>query len=60
MDNGPGIEEDKRERIFIPFYTSKRTGTGIGLFVVQQIMQAHAGSVNYIAQAKGNCFRLMF
>lgn len=60
VDNGPGIEEDKRERIFIPFYTSKRTGTGIGLFVVQQIMQAHAGSVNYIAQAKGNCFRLMF
>ncbi len=60
VDNGPGIDEEKREQIFVPFYTSKRTGTGIGLFVVQQIMQAHGGSVNYIAQPQGSCFRLMF
>ncbi len=59
-DNGPGIAEDKRAQIFVPFYTSKRTGTGIGLFVVQQIMQAHGGSVNYLAQPHGSCFRLMF
>ena len=59
-DNGPGIAEDKRAQIFVPFYTSKRTGTGIGLFVVQQIMQAHGGSVNYLALPHGSCFRLMF
>jgi two-component system, NtrC family, nitrogen regulation sensor histidine kinase NtrY len=60
VDNGPGIEAEKRAQVFVPFYTSKRTGTGIGLFVVQQIMQAHGGSVNYIAQPQGSCFRLMF
>lgn len=59
-DNGPGIPNEQREQIFVPFYTSKRTGTGIGLFIVQQIMHAHGGSINYIAQSPGSCFRLTF
>lgn len=59
-DNGPGVAPEKREQIFVPFYTSKRSGTGIGLFVVQQIMQAHGGSVKCIARTHGSCFRLMF
>ncbi len=60
IDNGPGIAPDKREQIFVPFYTSKRNGTGIGLFVAQQVMQAHGGSVSVIAQAQGSCLRLLF
>lgn len=61
IDNGCGIASDKLEQIFVPFYTSKREGTGVGLFLVKQIMQAHAGSV-YAAQAEqgGTLVRLIF
>lgn len=60
-DNGCGIPSDKLEQIFVPFYTSKREGTGIGLFLVKQIMQAHLGSV-YATQAEkgGTLIRLVF
>ena len=61
IDNGCGIASDKLEQIFVPFYTSKREGTGVGLFLVKQIMQAHSGSV-YAAQAEegGTLMRLIF
>ncbi|RYY73685.1 MAG: GHKL domain-containing protein [Gammaproteobacteria bacterium] len=61
IDNGCGIPNDKLEQIFVPFYTSKREGTGIGLFLVKQIMQAHMGSV-YAAQTYqgGTLIRLVF
>lgn len=61
VDNGCGIPSDKLEQIFVPFYTSKREGTGIGLFLVKQIMQAHLGSV-YAVQAEqgGTLVRLVF
>lgn len=61
IDNGCGIPGDKLEQIFVPFYTSKREGTGIGLFLVKQIMQAHLGSV-YAAQTEqgGTLVRLVF
>lgn len=60
-DNGCGIPSDKAEHIFVPFYTSKREGTGIGLFLVKQIMQAHLGSVYATRSARGGAlFRLLF
>ncbi len=45
-DNGPGIEEDAQSRIFIPFFTTKKTGSGIGLSLSRQIMRQHVGSLN--------------
>lgn len=42
-DNGPGIAENLREKIFMPFFTTKTKGTGLGLAVVQAIAQAHQG-----------------
>lgn len=42
-DNGPGIEADRLERIFEPFYTSRARGTGLGLAVVRAIAEAHNG-----------------
>ena len=44
-DNGSGIPEEKMEQIFIPFYTTKATGSGIGLSLSRQIMRMHKGSL---------------
>ncbi|HSX50195.1 MAG TPA: ATP-binding protein [Cellvibrio sp.] len=61
IDNGAGIPADKLEQVFVPFYTSKRDGTGVGLFLVKQIMQAHRGSVCALqAEVGGSIVRLMF
>jgi two-component system, NtrC family, nitrogen regulation sensor histidine kinase NtrY len=45
IDNGPGIIKEAIEHIFVPFYTTKRTGSGIGLSLSRQIMQMHNGSI---------------
>lgn len=44
-DNGPGIRDDEREQIFVPFYTTKASGSGIGLSLAQQIAIAHGGKL---------------
>ncbi len=44
-DNGPGIIPEAIERIFIPFFTTKKSGSGIGLALSRQIMQMHNGSL---------------
>ena len=45
MDNGPGMEKDVLERIFIPFFTTKKKGTGIGLSFTRQVMKLHGGNI---------------
>ena len=45
-DNGPGIPEDEIEKIFIPFFTTKEGGSGIGLSLSRHIMRLHKGAVN--------------
>jgi signal transduction histidine kinase len=44
-DNGPGIAADAREKIFRPFFTTKQTGTGLGLALVQKIVVTHNGRI---------------
>lgn len=51
-DNGPGIAPEQREKVFVPFYTTKRQGNGIGLSLVRQIAAVHNGSVT-IAETRG-------
>ena len=51
-DNGPGIAADQREKIFVPFYTTKRQGSGVGLTLVRQIATVHGASVS-ITQTPG-------
>jgi two-component system, NtrC family, nitrogen regulation sensor histidine kinase NtrY len=46
-DSGGGISEDVRERIFTPFFSTKESGSGVGLSLVRQIALAHGGSVDY-------------
>lgn len=45
-DNGPGIIKEAMERVFVPFFTTKKTGSGIGLSLSRQIMQMHNGSLS--------------
>jgi two-component system nitrogen regulation sensor histidine kinase NtrY len=45
-DNGPGILQDVQEKIFIPFFTTKQDGSGIGLSLSRQIMRMHSGAIN--------------
>ncbi|QQS38321.1 MAG: ATP-binding protein [Ignavibacteriales bacterium] len=45
MDNGSGIPEDVQEKIFIPFFSTKRNGSGIGLSLSRQIIRAHGGTI---------------
>jgi signal transduction histidine kinase len=44
-DNGPGVSSEKRSAIFEPFFTTKSEGSGLGLWIVQQIATAHRGLV---------------
>ena len=58
-DNGCGILPEVMERIFIPFFTTKPTGSGIGLSLCKQIMSLHGGSIQVTSEkGKGSCFTL--
>ncbi|PLX87420.1 MAG: histidine kinase [Desulfuromonas sp.] len=46
QDNGPGLADDVKEKIFNPFFTTKSNGTGLGLSVSYGIVQAHGGSID--------------
>lgn len=60
-DNGPGISPDVLDRIFIPFFTTKTSGSGIGLSISRQIMHMHRGSLTVnSAVGKGSHFILTF
>ena len=45
IDNGKGIKANELEKIFVPFYTTKKSGSGIGLSLSKQIMRLHKGSI---------------
>ena len=45
-DDGPGIPEEARERIFHPFFTTKRQGSGVGLSTVKKIVDSHGGLID--------------
>ena len=51
-DTGPGISPEKRSAIFDPFFSTKPDGSGLGLWIVQQIVTAHEGVVN-VSDAPG-------
>jgi nitrogen-specific signal transduction histidine kinase len=52
-DNGPGIPADALTKIFMPFYTTKTNGTGLGLAVVQKIIVQHGGTIEARNQSHG-------
>ncbi|MES2731048.1 MAG: ATP-binding protein [Bacteroidota bacterium] len=60
-DNGTGISPEVAANIFVPFFTTKKNGSGIGLSLSKQIMQLHKGNIHLqSAEGKGSVFRLQF
>jgi PAS domain S-box-containing protein len=58
-DTGGGIPQEQINRIFEPFYTTKKTGTGLGLMIVQRIVRAHNGRIELESNAgRGTTFRI--
>lgn len=58
-DNGPGLDPDVRERIFRPFFTTKKNGTGLGLALVQKIVVTHNGRITAgTSPSGGACFQV--
>ncbi|MBX2844322.1 MAG: GHKL domain-containing protein [Flammeovirgaceae bacterium] len=60
-DNGEGIDKDKLDKIFVPFYSTKKGGSGIGLSLSKNIMNLHGGTLEvYSEKRKGSRFSLGF
>ena len=60
-DNGEGILPEVMDKIFVPFFTTKPSGSGIGLSLCKQIMNLHGGTITVSSEiSKGSCFTLMF
>jgi two-component system sensor histidine kinase HydH len=59
-DDGPGIPAEALPRIFIPFFTTKAQGTGLGLALVQRIVTEHGGAVRAESGPTGTVFTLSF
>jgi len=60
-DNGTGIEPEALEKIFIPFFSTKKTGSGIGLSLSRQIMRQHEGNISVKSEmGEGTEFVLRF
>lgn len=58
-DNGPGIPEEILEKIFVPFYSTKPEGSGIGLSLSRQIIRNHGGQITVVSESgKGTAFRV--
>ncbi len=45
-DNGPGIPPAEREKLFLPYYSTKQRGSGLGLAIVRRIVAEHGGSID--------------
>jgi nitrogen fixation/metabolism regulation signal transduction histidine kinase len=60
-DNGPGVDAEHRDNIFVPFFTTKRNGTGVGLSISRQLTHANRGLISQrTAPGGGSIFSLRF
>ena len=58
-DTGSGLTREECERLFTPYYTTKRHGTGLGLAIVQSVVSDHHGSISVDSTpGKGTTFRI--
>ncbi len=60
-DNGMGMDQEERDRIFTPYFTTKKRGTGLGLYIAQKIIKDHQGTIQIeTAKNQGTTFVLIF
>ncbi|MBI5634254.1 MAG: PAS domain-containing protein [Nitrospirae bacterium] len=59
-DTGHGIPENIRDKIFLPFYTTKEHGTGLGLAIVHKIIVSHNGAISVDSSPQGTAFTIVF
>ena len=58
-DDGPGVSDNKKQKVFDPFYTQRKEGIGLGLTVVEQTVLAHSGHIFITDNSpKGACFHV--
>ena len=61
IDNGPGIDPDTAQQIFDPFFTTSNDGTGLGLYIIKEVVESNRAKIRHIAlPAGGTCFRIYF
>jgi nitrogen fixation/metabolism regulation signal transduction histidine kinase len=60
IDNGPGIPEEAVDKIFIPFFSTKKNGSGVGLSLSRQIMRSHGGNIRVNSKQGETVFSLRF
>lgn len=61
IDDGAGIDEESREKLFEPFYTTEAKGTGLGLYISSELCEANEARLDYIRTDEGkSCFRISF
>jgi signal transduction histidine kinase len=58
LDDGPGIPAESREKVFAPFWTTKPSGTGLGLAYVRRVAETSGGSVEFENVPRGASVRL--
>jgi two-component system nitrogen regulation sensor histidine kinase NtrY len=58
MDNGNGIEKEIEDKIFLPFFTTRNEGAGIGLTLSKNIIEAHGGYISYKSEVGNTIFEI--
>jgi signal transduction histidine kinase len=59
-DNGPGIPQETLEKVFVPFFTTKKEGSGIGLSLSREVMRRHGGTIALTSGPNGTTATLRF
>jgi two-component system sensor histidine kinase PilS (NtrC family) len=58
IDNGPGIDESSRTQVFEPFFTTRSSGTGLGLYIARELSEANGAQLALLENAPGAHFCL--
>ena len=59
-DNGPGIPDEIKDQVFVPNFTTKTTGMGMGLVITKKIVEDSGGIIHFTSSEQGTCFFLEF
>ncbi len=59
-DNGPGIDPETRDQLFEPFFTTRKQGTGLGLYIARELCEGNFASLSLEPSDQGACFRITF